>query len=63
MRRSVWTLRRVDVLKVGITHLDVATVHIPEHDNVAGGFTKPLKSIKTWYKHMPFLLNRAVGSG
>ena len=63
VRRSVWTLRRVDVLKDGIQHLDVATVHIPENDNVADGFTKPLKSIKTWYKHMTFLLNRAVGSG
>ena len=61
VRRSVWTLRRVDVLKDSILHDDIATVHVPECDNVADGFTKPLKSIKTWYKHMSFLLNRLVG--
>ena len=40
---------------------DIATVHVPECDNVADGFTKPLKSLKTWFKHMTFLLNRIVG--
>ena len=33
--------------KDGITHLDIVTVHIPEYDSVANGFTKPLKSIQT----------------
>ena len=61
VRRSVWTLRRVDVLKDGILHADVATVHIPECDNVADGFAKALKSVKSWFKHMTYLLNRVVG--
>ena len=61
VRRSVWTLRRVDVLKDAISHGDIVTVHVPECDNVADGFTKPLKSIKVWYKHMSYLLNRFVG--
>ena len=62
VRKSVWTMRRRDVMKDGVEQEEIATVHIPGCDNVADGFTKPLKSVKAWVKHMSFILNRLIGS-
>ena len=54
IKRSVWNIRRAMVLREAVDMGEAQFLKIPESDNVADGFTKPLKHI-TWVRHMAYL--------
>ena len=59
VKRSVWTLRRVEVLREGVGQRDIAVIHIPEKNNVADGFTKPVAH-DVWLRHIDYITNQSA---
>ena len=59
VRKSVWTLRRVDVIKDSVAQNEIALVHIDEKNNVADSFTKVIAA-SAWRRHMEYILNRDI---
>ena len=54
IKRSVWNIRRAMVLRESVDMGEAQFLKVPESDNVADGFTKPLKH-STWIRHMAYL--------
>ena len=59
VRKSIWTLRRVDVIKDAVMMKEIELIHIEEKNNVADSFTKVIPH-ETWRRHMEYILNRDV---
>ena len=54
VRRSAWVLRRAAVLREGAELGDCKVIKIGEANNIADGFTKPIKH-EVWKRHMNFI--------
>ena len=54
VRRSAWVLRRAAVLREGAELGDCKVIKIGEANNIADGFTKPIKH-DVWKRHMKFI--------
>ena len=57
VKKSVWLVRRVQVITEAVTMKEIAPIHISERDMVADPFTKYLV-YAVWFRHMGYLLNR-----
>ena len=54
VKRSLWNVRRAAVLREAVDMHEVAFCKVPEADNVADGFTKPIPHT-AWAHHMEYI--------
>ena len=54
VKRSLWNVRRAAVLREAVDMHEVEFLKVPEADNIADGFTKPITHA-AWVHHMEYM--------
>ena len=57
IKKSVWLIRRAEVLTEGVSEGEIKPIHISERDMCADPFTKYLP-YAVWTRHVHYYLNR-----
>ena len=58
IKKSVWLIRRAEVIQEGVSNEELCPIHISERDMCADPMTKYLPQA-VWSRHMHYLLNKA----